>query len=120
MGAGIAYSPRKARIGATRAARRAGSRQARKPATASTTQYFPAIGLLPTDIVVVTKAGAQTAAVGILDARVSATDTLAIKFLATAGTPTPAAGTTASPYSVTVFRVQPYWAAPATGNQIDW
>lgn len=89
-------------------------------ATASTTQYFPAIGLLPTDIVVVTKAGAQTAAVGILDARVSATDTLAIKFLATAGTPTPAAGTTASPYSVTVFRVQPNWTAPASGNQIDW
>ena len=89
-------------------------------ATASTTQYYPAIGLLTTDVVVVTKAGAQTAAVGILDARVSATDTLAIKFLATAGTPTPAAGTTASPYNVTVFRVQPNWTAPASGNQLDW
>lgn len=89
-------------------------------ATASATQYFPQIGLLTTDIVVVTKPGAQTAAVGILDARVSAVDTLAIKFLATAGTPTPAAGTVAAPYYVTVFRVQPNWVAPASGNQFDW
>lgn len=88
-------------------------------ATASATQYFPAIGLLPTDVVVVTKPGAQTAAVGILDSRVSATDTLAIKFLATAGTPTPAAGTTAAPYLVTVFRVQPNWTAVNT-PQLDW
>lgn len=90
------------------------------PATASTTQYFPAIGLLPGDVVFVTKAGAQTAAVGMLDARVSATDTLAIKFLATAGTPTPAAGTAAAPYNVTVFRQQPNWTPPASGNQFDW
>lgn len=89
-------------------------------ATASATQYFPAIGLLTTDVVVVTKPGAQTAAVGLLDARVSAADTLAIKFLATAGTPTPAAGTAAAPYYVTVFRVQPNWTAPASGNQLDW
>lgn len=89
-------------------------------ATASTTQYFPTIGLLTTDIVVVTKAGAQTATVGILDSRVSAADTLAIKFLATAGTPTPAAGTAAAPYSVTVFRVQPNWSAPVSGSQLDW
>lgn len=89
-------------------------------ATASTTQYFPTIGLLPTDVVIVTNRGAQTAAVGMLDARVSAVDTLAIKFLAAAGTPTPAAGTVAAPYTVTVFRVQPNWTAPASGNQIDW
>jgi hypothetical protein len=89
-------------------------------ATASATQYFPAIGLLPTDRVVVTNPAAQTAAVGLLDARVSATDTLAIKFLATAGTPTPAAGTTAAPYYVTVFRQQPNWTPPASGNQLDW
>jgi len=89
-------------------------------ATASTTQYFPAIGLLPSDIVVVTKPGAQTANVGMLDARVSATDTLAIKFVASAGTPTPAAGTAAAPYYVTVFRQQPNWTAPASGNQFDW
>lgn len=88
-------------------------------ATASATQYFPAIGLLTTDIVVVTKAGAQTAAVGMLDARVSAADTLAIKFIASAGTPTPAAGTTALPYNVTVFRVQPNWVAAST-PQLDW
>jgi hypothetical protein len=89
-------------------------------ATASTTQYYPAIGLLTTDVVVVTKPGAQTAAVGILDARVSALDTLAIKFLATAGTPTPAAGTVAAPYQVTVFRVQPNWAPGSTSVQLDW
>ena len=89
-------------------------------ATASATQYYPTIGLLTTDVVVVTKQGAQTAAVGMLDARVSATDTLAIKFLATAGTPTPAAGTAAAPYTVTVFRQQPNWTAPASGSQLDW
>jgi hypothetical protein len=89
-------------------------------ATASATQYFPAIGLLTTDRVIVSNPAAQTAAVGLLDARVSAADTLAIKFLATAGTPTPVAGTTAAPYYVTVFRQQPNWTAPATGNQIDW
>ena len=89
--------------------------------TASATQYYPAIGLLTTYVVVVTKNNeAQTAAVGILDARVSATDTLAIKFLATAGTPTPKAGTAALPYTVTVFRVQPNWTAPASGNQLTW
>ncbi len=88
--------------------------------TASATQYFPTIGLLTTDIVVVTKPGAQTAAVGILDSRVSAADTIAIKFLATAGTPTPAAGTAAAPYYVTVFRIQPNWTAQATGPQLDW
>jgi hypothetical protein len=89
-------------------------------ATASTTQYFPAIGLLTTDRVFVENPAAQTAAVGLLDARVSAADTLAIKFLATAGTPTPAAGTAAAPYYVTVFRQQPQWTAPASGNQLDW
>jgi hypothetical protein len=89
-------------------------------ATASTTQYFPTIGLLTTDRVVVANPAAQTAAVAILDCRVSAADTLAIKFLATAGTPTPVAGTTAAPYHVTVFRVQPNWAAPASGSQLDW
>jgi len=89
--------------------------------TASTTQYFPAIGLLTTDVVVVTKNNeAQTAAVGILDSRVSAVDTLAIKFLATAGTPTPKPGTAALPYTVTVFRVMPNWTVPASGNQLTW
>lgn len=78
------------------------------------------IGLIVGDQVQVTYAGSQTAAVGILDSRVSAADTLEVKFLATAGTPTPAAGSTATPYIVTVLRVQPNWAAPASGNQIDW
>jgi hypothetical protein len=88
-------------------------------ATASATQYFPTIGLLATDVVIVTKAGAQTANVGILDSRVSAADTLAIKFLNTAGTPTPAAGTAAAPYIVSVFRVQPNWT-PVNSPQLDW
>lgn len=89
-------------------------------ATASTTQYFPTIGLLTTDRVFIENPAAQTAAVALLDARVSAVDTLAIKFLATAGTPTPVAGTTAAPYYVTVFRQQPNWTAPASGSQLDW
>lgn len=89
-------------------------------ATASTTQYYPAIGLLITDRVVVASSGAQTAASSIVHARVSALDTLAISFLATAGTPTPVAATAAAPYYVTVFREQPNWTAPASGNQLDW
>jgi hypothetical protein len=74
------------------------------------------IGLLTTDRVFVEYPGSQTAAVAIADSRVSAADTLAIKFIATAGTPTPAAGA----YYVTVFRIQPNWTAPASGNQMDW
>lgn len=73
------------------------------------------IGLLITDAVTVEYTGAQTANVAILDARVSAADALEIKFLATAGTPTPAAGTTAVPYIVSVTRVQPNWSQP-TGS----
>ena len=74
------------------------------------------IGLIATDRLFVDFLGAQTANVAILDGRVSAVDTLAIKFLATAGTPTPVSGS----YTVTVFRQQPNWTAPATGNQITW
>jgi hypothetical protein len=89
-------------------------------ATADATHYFPAIGLLTTDRVMVMCPGAQTAECGILSARVSAADTLAISFLSVVGTPTPVAGTAAAPYYVTVFRQQPNWTAPASGNQIDW
>jgi hypothetical protein len=89
-------------------------------ATASTTQYYPAIGLLTTDRVIVQSSAAQTAASSLVHARVSATDTLALMFLATAGTPTPAAATAAAPYYVTVYRQQPNWSAPASGNQLDW
>jgi hypothetical protein len=78
------------------------------------------IGLVVGDTVFVEYAGTQTAAVAILDARVSAADQLEIKFLATAGTPTPAAATVANPYYVTVFRVQPNWTAPASGPQMTW
>lgn len=78
------------------------------------------IGLIVGDAVQVIYAGTQTAAVAIADARVSAVDQLEIKFIATAGTPTPAAGTAANPYIVTVQRVQPNWTAPASGNQLDW
>ena len=85
-------------------------------ATSSSTQYSPMIGLLTTDRVLVQAAGAQTANVSIISARVSAADTLAISFFATTGTPTPIATT----YYVTVFREQPNWTAPASGNQLDW
>ena len=89
-------------------------------ATASATQYYPAIGLLTTDRVVVTSSALQTSTTSIIHSRVSATDTLAISFFGTTGTPTPVAGTTAAPYYVTVFREQPNWSAPASGNQLDW
>jgi hypothetical protein len=85
---------------------------------ASGTQTFAAtgIGLLTTDAVVVvppsTVAGIQQAG-----AYVSASDTLAIQFInATAGSLTPPSGS----YVVLVFRVQPNWTAPASGNQMDW
>ena len=78
------------------------------------------IGLLATDAVTVAYAGVQTAAVAILDARVSALDTLEIKFFGAAGTPTPAAGTVAVPYVVTVIRVQPNWVSPGFSTQITF
>ena len=90
------------------------------PSVAEQTFATTGIGLLVGDRVLVEYAGAQTANVAILDARVSAVDTLAVKFLATAGTPTPAAASAANPYYVTVWRQQPNWTAPATGNQLDW
>lgn len=74
------------------------------------------IGLLTTDTVVVTPPS-TTAGVAQAAAYVSANDTLAIQWVnPTAGSLTPPAGT----YLVTVFRVQPNWTAPASGNQIDW
>jgi hypothetical protein len=63
--------------------------------TASTTtaQTFTVAGLLVGDQVNVGLNGAQTAGVGIANARVSAADTLEIVFSnSTAGTPTPTAG----------------------------
>lgn len=74
------------------------------------------IGLQTTDIVIVEYPGVQTANVAILDSRVSANDTLSVKFLATAGTPSPVAGI----YNVKVVRIQPLWTAPGSGNQLDW
>ncbi|RQS63843.1 hypothetical protein [Burkholderia sp. Bp8984] len=74
------------------------------------------IGLLTTDSVVVTPPGA-TAGVAQASAWVSAADQLSIQFVnPTAGSLTPPAGT----YLVDVFRVQPNWTAPASGNQMDW
>lgn len=90
------------------------------PSVGEQTFAASGIGLVTTDRVFVEYPGSQTANVAILDARVSAADTLAIKFLATTGTPTPAAASVATPYYVTVFRIQPNWSAPASGNQIDW
>lgn len=75
------------------------------------------IGLLTTDQVQV-QCMAPLAGVGIVNARVSAADTLAIQFVnPTAGNLTPTASTI---YRVTVLRPQPNWTAPASGNQLDW
>lgn len=75
------------------------------------------IGLLTTDLVVVQKPTAQAGLI-IGGSRVSATDTLAITFgNLTAATITP---TVSQVYTVGVFRVQPNWTAPASGNQLDW
>lgn len=74
------------------------------------------IGLLTTDSVVVTPPGA-TAGVAQAAAWVSAADQLSLQFVnPTAGGLTPPAGV----YLVDVFRVQPNWTAPASGNQLDW
>lgn len=74
------------------------------------------IGLLTGDLVLVQKAG--QAGLGVVGARVSAADTLAITFgNFTAATITPTASTV---YTVGVWRPQPNWTAPATGNQLDW
>lgn len=75
------------------------------------------IGLLTTDVVVVTGTQAQTVGVGIVGARVSAADTLSIQFVnPTAAGVTPYSGL----YNVAVFRIQPNWMKPATGIQMDW
>lgn len=87
--------------------------------TTTTEQTFAAtgIGLLTSDLVVVQKPTSQ-AGLGIVGTRVSSADTLAITFVnMSAATITP---TAAEVYKVGVFRVQPNWSAPATGNQIDW
>lgn len=75
------------------------------------------IGLLVGDGVDVSKPTTQ-AGLGIVNARVSAADTLAVAFVnATASSITP---TASEVYQVTVVRVQPNWTAPASGNQLDW
>jgi hypothetical protein len=88
-------------------------------ASTSAEQTFAAtgIGLLTTDVVIVQKPTAQAGLV-LGGSRVSAADTLAITFgNTTAATITP---TAAQVYQVAVFRVQPNYLAPATGNQITW
>lgn len=75
------------------------------------------IGLLTTDFVWV-NSNQQNNGVGIAGARVSANDTLNIKFInPTSATQTPSSTAT---YTVFVARVQPNWSAPASGNQLDW
>lgn len=75
------------------------------------------IGLLTTDLVVVQKPTSQAGLV-LGGSRVSAADTLALNFgNLTAATITP---TASQVYTVGVFRVQPNWTAPASGNQLDW
>lgn len=92
------------------------------PATTAPIQTFAAtgIGLLTTDTVVVTPPSGL-AGVTQGSTYVSAADTLAIQYVnPTAGALTPPAGTAAAPFLITVFRRQPNWSAPASGNQLDW
>ncbi len=86
--------------------------------TTTSEQTFSAtgIGLLTTDMVLVQKPTTQPG-LGIVGSRVSAADTLAINFINVTTTLTP---TAAEVYKVAVFRIQPNWTAPASGNQIDW
>lgn len=88
------------------------------PWSTTTEQTFSAtgIGLLTTDMVLVQKPTTQPG-LGIAGSRVSAADTLAINFINVTTTITP---TAAEVYKVAVFRIQPNWTAPASGNQIDW
>lgn len=73
--------------------------------------------LAPQDFVWVNKPTAQ-AGLGIVGARVSANDTLAITFSNNTGAGiTPTAGEL---YMVFVARRQSYWQAPATGVQMDY
>lgn len=75
------------------------------------------IGLLTTDLVTINKPTVQAGLI-IGNVRVSAADTLAVEFgNLTAATITP---TASQVYTVGVFRVQPNWSAPASGNQLDW
>lgn len=87
--------------------------------TSVTEQVFAStgIGLLTTDWVWVASNQAQTS-VGIVNARVSAADTLNISWVNPSNIPqTPSS--TAS-YTVFVARIQPNWVKPASGNQLDW
>jgi hypothetical protein len=88
-------------------------------ANTSVAQSFAStgIGLLTTDTVLVTCTAPLTGVIN-TNAYVSAADTLTVTFANnTAGSLTPTASTV---YYVTVFRVQPNWTAPASGNQLDW
>ena len=85
----------------------------------SAEQTFAAtgIGLLTTDLVLVQKPTSQAGLV-LGGSRVSAADTLAINFgNLTSATITP---TASEVYTIGVWRVQPNWTAPASGNQLDW
>lgn len=83
----------------------------------SAEQTFTMTGLLTTDYVYVNKPTAQ-AGLGIVGARVSAADTLAITFgNFTSATITP---TASEVYRVWVARVQPNWIAPTSGSFFDY
>ncbi len=80
-------------------------------ASTAAEQSFTVRGLLTTDVVDVTFNGAQTAGLGVGNARVSAADTLTIMFAnSTAGILTPAAGQ----YNITVSRPENPGALPTT------
>ena len=75
------------------------------------------IGLLTTDFVWVNYNGISNAGFGIVNARVSSADALAITF-ANPGIATISPTTAA--FTVLVLRAQPNWSKQASGNQLDW
>lgn len=73
--------------------------------------------IAPPDFVWVNKPTAQ-AGLGIVGARVSAADTIAITF--SNNTASPIVPTASEVYEVLMVRRQSNWGPPATGNQLDY
>ena len=85
--------------------------------TAEQTFSTTGIGLLTTDFVWVNYEGTSNAGFGIVNARVSSNDALAITFV---NPGIAAISPTTANFTVLVMRVQPNWSKPSSGNQLDW
>ncbi len=84
--------------------------------TAEQTFTSTGVGLQVGDLVVVNKPTAQ-AGLGIVNVRVSDTDTLAVTYV---NVSTAAITPTTESYLLDVNRIQSNWTKPASGNQMDW